>query len=335
MVVKLERALEIHRTALPIDLHADTPVLMRWGYDLGKRHEPPLPLAALGWHVDLPRMREGGMAGQFFGLPSWPVRLFGRGPGDVVDSLLDALEQAVRRYPDQLVLARSAADLRAAHASGRLAALCGIEGAHSLEGKLERVAHFAARGVRYLGLLHFSQNDAGRPAFGRGRDETRALTDFGRELVDELNRLRVVVDLAHINRAGFLEAAARSRAPVLVSHTGVSAVHAHWRNIDDDQIRAVARTGGCIGVIYSRSFLGSDHLEGVCEHLLHLLRAGGEDVPALGSDWDGFVTPPEGLEDASQLPNLTAALLARGVGEAQVAKILGGNVLRVLEAVAG
>ena len=143
----------------------------------------------------------------------------------------------------------------------------------------------------------------------------------------------MLVDLAHINRAGFLEAAARSRAPVIVSHTGVSAVHPHWRNIDDDQIRAVARGGGCVGVIYSRSFLGSDHLEGVCEHLLHLLRVGGEDVPALGSDWDGFVTPPEGLEDASHLPGLTAALLAHGLGEAQVHKILGGNVLRVREAV--
>jgi membrane dipeptidase len=120
-----------------------------------------------------------------------------------------------------------------------------------------------------------------------------------------------------------------------VSHTGASAVHPHWRNIDDEQIRAVARTGGCVGVIYSRSFLGSEHLEGVCEHLVHLLEVGGEDLPALGSDWDGFVTPPAGLEDASQLPNLTAALLGRGLEQRVVAKMLGGNALRVLESVAG
>jgi len=327
-----ERALELHRACGPIDLHADTPVLLRWGYDLGRRHEPPLPQAALGFHVDLPRLREGGLAGQFFALPSWPVRLFGRGPGAVVDSLLDALEKAVRRYPDQMVLARSAGELQAARASGRLAAFCGIEGAHALEGRLERAAHFASRGVRYLGLLHFSANQAGAPAFGRGRDDRQALTDFGRELVDELNRLRVLVDLAHINRAGFLEAAARSRAPVIVSHTGASAVNPHWRNIDDDQIRAVAATGGCVGIIFSRRFVGSDHLQGVCEHLLHLARVGGDDLPALGSDWDGFVTPPEGLEDASRLPNLTAALLERGVSESRIRKILSENVVRVLAA---
>jgi membrane dipeptidase len=317
-----------------IDLHADTPVLLRLGYDLGVRHDPILPRAAAGFHVDVPRLREGGIGAQFFGLPSWPIR-WPWGPGSTVDRLLDALERAAQRHVSDFALVHTAAEVRAARAAGKIAGLRGIEGAHALEGRLDRVAHFAARGVAYLGLLHFTANEAGAPAFGSGRDATRGLTDFGRELVDELNRCRVIADLAHINRAGFLEAAARSRAPVLVSHTGVSGVHRHWRNIDDDQIRAVAESGGCIGVIYSRRYLGADDLDGVCDHIEHIVRVGGEDAPALGSDWDGFVTPPEGLEDASQLPNLTAALLRRGLSEHVVRKILGDNALRVLEAVAG
>jgi membrane dipeptidase len=326
----------LHATAWPVDLHADTPVLMRWGYDLAVRHEPILPRAAATFHVDLPRLREGGLAAQFFGLPSWPVRLSRRWrPGATVDRLLDALEAARREHPDELALACSAAEVRAARAAGKVAGLRGIEGAHALEGDLQQVAHFAARGVVYLGLLHFSANEAGAPAFGRGRDDGAGLSDFGRALVDELEHRRIIVDLAHINRRGFLEAAARARAPVIVSHTGLSGVHPHWRNIDDEQIRAVARTGGCIGVIFSRRFLGADDLDGVCAHLEHLIAVGGEDVPALGSDYDGMVTPPEGLEDSSHLPNLTAALLRRGVPARQVLKLLGGNAMRVLESVRG
>jgi membrane dipeptidase len=325
----------LHDAMVAVDLHADTAVLLRLGYDIGVRHDPILPRAAAGFHVDLPRLREGGIGAQFFGLPSWPIRWPWGGPGTTVDRLLDALERAEQRYASDLALVRTAAEVRAARAAGRIAGLRGVEGAHALEGKLDRVAHFAGRGVAYLGLLHFSANEAGAPAYGRGRDATRGLTDFGRELVDELNRCRVIVDLAHINRAGFLEAAARSRAPVLVSHTGVTGVHPHWRNIDDDQIRAVAGGGGCVGVIYSRRFLGTDDVEGVCAHLEHIVRVGGEDTPALGSDWDGMVTPPEGLEDASRLPNLTEALLRHGLPERLVQKILGDNALRVLEAVAG
>jgi membrane dipeptidase len=324
-----------HRTCTVVDLHADTPALLRMGYDLAARHENPLPLSPWGFHVDLPRAREGGLSAQFFGLPSFPLRLRPwLSPGATVDALLDALEETERKCPG-LTLVTTAAEVRAAREQDRLAGLRGIEGAHALEGNLDRVAHFARRGVAYLGLLHFSRNEAGAPAYGRGRDDSCGLTDFGRDLVDELNRLRVIVDLAHINRKGFLEAAERSRQPVVVSHTGVTGVHRHWRNIDDDQIRAVARTGGCVGVIFARRFLGRRGIEGVCAHLEHLLRVGGEDLPALGSDFDGLVVPPAGLEDVSQLPALTQALLHRGLSETQVSKMMGENTLRTLATVRG
>jgi membrane dipeptidase len=119
----------------------------------------------------------------------------------------------------------------------------------------------------------------------------------------------------------------------MVSHTGVLGVHEHWRNIDDEQIRAVANNGGCIGIIFSRRYLGSASIESVVDHIKHVIDVAGEDVPALGSDFDGFVVPPVGLEDIAAMPNLTVALSRRGIGNRVLEKILGGNVLRVLDAV--
>ena len=323
----------LHRSFTVIDLHADTPWLMRLGLDLAARHEPPLPRSAGILHLDLPRAREGGLSGQFFGLISPSPRWMR--PARIVDLQLDALEAAAARLPDQLLLCTTAREVRAARAAGRLAGLRGIEGAHALGGDLAELSHFAQRGVVYLGLLHFVRNPAGAPAYGRGRDDSLGLSDFGRELVDELNRLAILIDLAHINHRGFLEAAGRSRAPVIVSHTGVVGAHRHWRNIDDEQIRAVANRGGCIGVMFSRRYLGGSGLDVVCAHISHLINVGGEDLPALGSDYDGMITPPEGLEDISCLPNLTRALLAHGHRPEQVSKIMGENALRVLAAVRG
>jgi membrane dipeptidase len=326
-----EEARRIHAEAIIVDLHADTPSLMRMGYDLGKRHHPPLPRAALGVHVDLPRMRDGGQAAQVFGLVSFPYRK--KGLAAVIHRQIDLVEQTASRLTAELVLARSADDVLAAHGAGKRAALLSIEGAHALEGDLANAEVFARRGVRSLGLLHFTANEAGAPAYGKGSDRDRGLTDFGRALVDELDRLGVLVDLAHINRGGFLEAAARTKKPPLVSHTGVTGVQPHWRNIDDEQIRAVADKGGCVGVIFAPRYLGADGVDRVVDHLLHIAKIGGEDTPALGSDWDGLVTPPSDLRDPRDLPVLTQALLERGVPAQAIAKMLGGNVLRVLAAV--
>jgi membrane dipeptidase len=187
--------------------------------------------------------------------------------------------------------------------------------------------------VRYLGLLHFSANALGTPAAGRGANQRDPLTSFGRDVVREMNRVGMVIDLAHVNRPGFFDALSLTRDPVMVSHTGVTGVHEHWRNIDDEQLRAVAGNGGCVGIIFAERFLGGRGIEAVCDHILHIIDVAGEDVPALGSDFDGFVVPPAGLEDISCMPNLTAALSRRGLGERALKKVLGENALRVLGAV--
>jgi len=328
-VTDVAEALALHAETVVVDLHADTPAFMRAGYDFFARHAPVPRAISFGGHVDLPRMREGGLCAQVFGIWTFPRA---RGPAKGVHKEIDVVAKCAAARPEDLVIAWTADDIRAAHASGRRAALLSIEGAHALEGSLDNLGQFARLGVRSLGLLHFSKNPAGHPAYGLGKG-TEGLTDFGRELVGELDRLGVLVDLAHINRAGFLEAAARTTKPAIVSHTGVSGVHAHWRNVDDEQIRAVASTGGCIGVIFAPRYLGRDGLAAVVDHIEHLIRAGGEDVPALGSDFDGFVRPPSDLPDVAALPRVTAEMLRRGWTRERIAKILGGNFLRVLGAV--
>jgi membrane dipeptidase len=314
-----------------VDLHADTPLLFPAGYRLASRHRPFLRRHSWFGHVDLPRMAEGGLCAQFFGLVTFPILT--RGLAARCHRRIDALAREVAANAGAIRPCVSADDVRAARAAGRRAALLGIEGAHSLEGRLERLFEFAARGVRYLGLLHFSRNEAGFPAFGWGRDDTRGLTRFGHALVEACGEAGVIVDLAHVNRRGFFDALERSRGPAIVSHTGLAGVNPHWRNIDDEQVRAVARAGGVIGIIFARGFLGGTSLDALIRHVKHVIDVGGEDAAALGSDFDGMVIPPEGIADVSELPQLAAALLRAGVSEAAVLKLAGRNALRVLEAV--
>jgi len=333
VTLTFDEARALHDECCVLDLHADTAKLMeKLGYDLVMRHDRPLPrrLGLIG-HVDVPRLREGGVAGQFFSF--WTAPYPERGCARSVAAQLDAIDDAIARHPGELTWTRTGAEVRAAKAAGRIAALGGIEGGQALEGQLDAIEAFARRGVRYLGLLHFSANAIGRPMRGRGADAAAGLTGFGRDAIRECERCGVIVDLAHINRRGYFEALEVARRPPMVSHTGVLGVHQHWRNIDDEQLRAVADKGGCVGVIFARRYLGSASIDAVVDHLLHIIDVAGDDLPALGSDFDGFVVPPEGLEDVAALPNLTVALSRRGVAPRVLEKILGGNVLRVLDAV--
>lgn len=320
----------LHAEHPPIDLHADTLLWSRWlGYDLGVRHEPPLWRGAFGGHVDVPRLRDGGVGAQCFGLVSLPLTRSITGLAQAVHAQIDVLAETVRRTPQQLRLVRTAAEIEACRKAGVIGALLGIEGAHALEGNLDNVDVFARRGVRYLGLLHFTANHAGYPAYGRGRRDD-GLTPFGFDLVRRCEAAGVLVDLTHINRRGFLDACAVARKPPIVSHTGVLGAYAHWRNIDDEQLRAVARLGGVVGVIFFPRYLGGNGLDAVVKHMVHILNVAGEDSPALGSDWDGMIIPTPELRDPRGLPLLTDALLHAGISQRTIGKILRENAMRVL-----
>lgn len=326
-----DEARAIHADHPAIDLHADTLMWSRWtGYDLHKAHEPPLPMAALGGHVDIPRMHEGGMGAQFFGLVSLPLADRVKGMARVVHEQIDALDAQIQKRPGVIRLVKKAHELDGALEAGAVGALLGIEGAHALEGDLDNVARFAQRGVRYIGLLHFSSNEAGYPAYGKGRSDESGLTRWGIELCEACEHNGVLVDLAHVNKRGFLDACHIAKKPPIVSHTGVLGAFEHWRNIDDDQLRAVADKGGVVGVIFCPRFVGGDGLAPVVKHLKHIVDVIGEDAPALGSDWDGFIIPTQPLKDPRGLPLLTDALLEAGMSKRTVGKILHDNVMRVL-----
>lgn len=346
-----DEAWALHRESLVIDLHVDSFLWTRlFGYNLGVRHENRLPFSPLGWHADLPRLREGGVGAVGFGivvnpldvgpellLPlkvlSWTERQRGF---DAVLNTLDLMHAAARSYADRFVFVHNATELRAARAAGKIAGFACLEGSHGLEGSLDHVRTAYQRGLRSIGLVHFQATEAGYPMTVAKFDD-RGLTQFGCDLIGEMERLRMVVDLAHVNDAGFADALKVMRRPFIVSHTCCRAVYAHRRNLTDGQIRAVADRGGVIGIAFERTFLGglSANLDSVLDHFDHALKVGGEDVVAIGTDFDGFIFPPSELRDVSHMPRLTAGLLARRHRPETVRKVLGGNALRVLTAVWG
>lgn len=328
----LAEAHALHAQCPPIDLHADPLLWSRFvGYDLNKRHRPPFPQARFGGHTDLPRMREGGLGAQVFGLVSLPG--LDRDLSKACHRQIDLLEQAIRTSQGQLRLSTSAEDIDKAQREGAMSGLLAIEGAHALRGNIDALDRFYARGVRSLGLLHFTRNACGSPCGGPGARRRAPLTPFGHDLVAHCEALGVIVDLAHLNHRGCLDVCAVAKKPVWVSHTGLAGVHASWRNIDDEQLRAVASTGGVVGVIFVPYYLGRDGLDAVIDHLLHIVRMAGEHAPALGSDWDGFVRPTRGLEESSKLPHLTARMLERGLRPTLIEGILRHNALRMVREV--
>jgi membrane dipeptidase len=344
-----EEVLALHRECRVLDLHLDTALWMRvLGYEIGQRHRNLLPTSPFGFHFDLPRASEGGLDAAVFGLVINPVRVHGElilplkalaalesGSG-LAQTLatLDLLERTAAQHPDRFTFATRGSEVARAMAQGRFAALAGLEGAHGIEADVANLTRAHQHGLRMLGLVHFQASAAARPmtvaAF-----QGKGLTPFGRDLVAESERLGVVVDLAHVNRAGVSEVLSIASRPPVVSHTACRALHDHARNLDDDQIRSIAEHGGVIGVAASRFFLGPGGLERFLDHIEHVIGVGGVDSAAIGSDWDGFIVPVSGMEDVTCLPRITAGLLARGHPEDTVRKVMGENALRVLIDVTG
>ncbi|HEX7407266.1 MAG TPA: dipeptidase [Candidatus Binatia bacterium] len=344
-------ALALHRDCLVVDLHVDTFLWVRlFGYDIGKRHENLLPSSPFAWHADLPRLKEGGVGAVGFGivvnprevrselmLPLKVLSWYDRQRGfEAVVTTLDLMHDAASHYPNQFSLVRSGSELRAARAAGKIAGLPCLEGAHGIEGSLDHVRTAYARGLRSIGLVHFQATEAGYPMTVAEFDG-KGLTEFGRALIAEMERLKMVVDLAHLNDAGVADALATMQRPFMVSHAGCRAVYPHRRNLTDAQIRAVADRGGVIGIIIERGFVAEKNadLDRVLDHFDHAIKVGGENVVGIGTDYDGFITPAIGLEDVTAMPRLTAGLLARGHKPDTVRKVLGENALRMLTEICG
>lgn len=331
----LARARAIHaQVGGLIDLHVDSIIQQRLlRYDVRARHRAGWRGQPLFWHADLPRMREGGYGGALMGIHYFPWESE-RGWREC-NAQLDYLDQIAEADPGAL-RARSPQDWVTARQEGKLALMAGVEGAHMLNGRLERVEALARRGVAYLTLTHFSRNAAATPSQGRGANQRDGLTGFGRALVGALNRHGVAVDCAHLNRPGVLEVCALTQAPIFCTHTGVRALHEHWRNISDAEIDAIASVGGVIGVMAAPHFLTprlSATSEDMAAHIDHIVQRVGPQHAALGSDFDGWIPIMRDQRDCRDLVKVTDALLRRGYEEAALAQILRENALRVLGAV--
>jgi membrane dipeptidase len=363
------RASQIHRRAIVVDTHDDTTqrLLFDKSFDIGRRSDTG--------NIDVPRMREGGLDALFFSIFV---------PGDVTGplavrramALIDSVHEAVRQHPADLVLATTATGVRRAAADGKIAALMGMEGGHMIDDDLGLLRSYARLGVRYLTLTH-SVNTNWADSSG-DKPSHNGLTAFGKDVVRELNRLGMMVDVSHVSDKTFYDALAVSKAPVIASHSSCRAIANHPRNMTDDMLRTLARNGGVVMINYSVGFLSEEYRvasqkardetktfeeltkkcgneacaileldritrsammsgelpkvgwEKIVDHIDHAVKVAGVEHVGLGSDFDG-TSVPLGMEDASKLPKITQALLDRGYSERDIQKILGGNILRVME----
>lgn len=338
-----ERARVLYRRLLVADLHADS---LLWGRDLLAR--------ARRGHVDVPRLIEGGVALQAFTVVSktprglniernddrsddvtllallqgWPPRTWWSLRERALHQS-ERLQAMAARSDGRLTLIRSRAELasyleRRRQDAGRTAGLLGIEGAQVLEGRAENVDVLFAAGFRMMSLTHFFDNEVAGSAHGLVKG---GLTPLGRDVVRRMEQRRMLVDLAHASSRTIEDVLAMATRPVLVSHTGVRGTCENVRNLSDEQLRGIARTGGVIGIGYWATAVCGEDARAIARAIRYAARVAGLEHVGLGSDFDGAVTTPF---DTTGLPLLADALLAEGFGEEEVAKVMGGNVFRVL-----
>lgn len=329
------RVLKLHRRAAIIDGHADS--ICRYLSDpdgfFGDKRQG---------HLDSRRLRETGQNVQIMAVYTPPEQQdlaalqYALDFLHAINAVLDSPSNARLRPPYRRIL--SAGDMADACRPGAFGFLLFLEGASPLRGNMKNLDLFHRLGIRGITLTHNHDNEAARGCFAEG--EGRGLTPFGKELVREMDRRGITIDLAHSNESTFWDTMALARRPVIDSHTGLRAFWDHPRNLRDDQLDAIARTGGVVCIDFIPDHLAGPRAEPkkrvgidqVVRVISHAVERVGINHVGLGADWDGFEETIEGLEDCAQLPRLTEALLTAGFAEGDVAKILGGNLLRALSA---
>jgi membrane dipeptidase len=358
------QAIRILRTVPLIDGHNDIPdaVRARGGVDSVNLAVPQPRLM-----TDIARLRSGGVGGQFYAAYV-PVTTMDSGPHPAVYALeqIDLTRRLCARNATAMAMAITAADVERNFAAGKVSCLIGIEGGHAIENSLGALRMFAALGVRYVTLTHWRTLDWAVASTDTAR---RGLSDLGRQVVQEMNRLGMLVDLSHVNDQTMSDAIHLSRAPIIFSHSSARALAHHARNVPDSILKLMPANGGIVMVNFNPGFVsesvrvyedsisswsralraaGVDSatradsmrawgsraphatLAQVADHIDYIRRLAGVDHVGLGSDFDGIDEVPRGLEDVSKFPDLIAELLRRGWTEVDVKKVAGQNVLRVL-----
>lgn len=334
-------AAELYLASDVFDLHVDSFIWRRvLGYHLDKRHGHGLLGARFYSQVDFPRVLEAGLTGATWIITTNPVRgAAGRARAFVKN--LERLRAEFDHVPEQFCVVKNVAEYRAARGAGKHAAFIGIQGGNALDRDLDALDLIADDLIVRITLVHLSSSRIGTTSSPLKLGAKRGLSDFGRAFVARLNEKKILVDLAHISKQGFWDAVAvhDKSQPLIVTHTGVSGVYEHWRNLDDDQLRAIASSGGTVGIMYQASFLGPRGMretsEAVVRHLAHIVDTVGEDHASLGSDWDGAIIAPRDMPTCLELPRLVEHMLRRGWSAERIRKILALNALRTIETVRG
>ncbi len=331
--------MRVHRSALLIDTHNDITSRTVAGFDIGPRNTSDHPT-----HTDLVRMKEGGIGAQFFAVYVAAQYVDGNHSANRTLQMIDTVRHdIIGKYPNDFAFATTAAEIEAAHKQGKIAALIGIEGGHAIEDSLRLLRDYYALGVRYMTLTHSNTNnwaDSSGDMDRAGVEHHNGLTDFGKDVVREMNRLGMMVDISHVADKTFWDALEVSRAPIFASHSSCRALADVPRNMTDEMIVALAKKGGVVQINFSCGFLkagaGTSQratLADVVAHIDHVKQIAGVAAVGIGSDFDGIGCAPEGLDDVSKFPNLTRALLEKGYSADDIRKIYGGNLLRVMRAV--
>ena len=332
--------MRVHRSAILIDTHNDVTSATVAGLDIGQPNTDHM--------TDLPRMKKGGMGAQFFAVYVAPKYVEGNHAANRTLQMIDTVRHdIIEKYPNDFLFATTAADIRRAHKQHKIAALLGIEGGHAIEDSLRLLRRYYDEGVRYMTLTHANSNHWADSS-GDPNQPNHGLSPFGKEVIGEMNRLGMMVDISHVSDKTFWDALETSKAPIFASHSSCRAISPAPRNMTDEMIAALAKKGGVVQINFSCDFLNADVLKveaaggaptatklratlaDVVQHIDHVVAIGGIGAVGLGSDFDGISCAPVGLDSVDKWPNLTRALLEEGYTAAEIRKIYGENTLRLM-----
>ncbi|HUM65541.1 MAG TPA: dipeptidase [Chitinophagaceae bacterium] len=377
MSVSAQSYQKLHQKAVVVDTHNDVlSSAVLDGKDISNR-------IAEG-HSDLVRFREGGVDLQFFSVYTGPEPRNKEGAYKDANEEIDSLESIAARNPDRMVLAKTVAEIKQGLRKKKLVGLIGVEGGHMIEDDIQKLEALHARGMRYLTLTWNNSTSWASSAMDESGSSSHVLThkglnDFGRQVVKRMNELGVIVDLSHTGEQTFYDALALTTKPVLLSHSSVWNICPVFRNVKDDQLRALAKNGGVICINFYSGFISKPYhersewlsgpgrkaiqdslfsitkdsaemrkkwreyfraelskvrptIDDLVDHIDYVVKLIGDDYVGIGADYDGVSSLPLGMEDVTTYPKITEALLKRGYSKKSVKKILGGNVMRVIEA---
>ena len=375
----IERALSIHKKVLTLDTHADTPLRMiEPGFSMSDRHDPN----ETGSKVDYPRMIEGGLDAIFFA--AFVAQDIRNDKGNfraknLCVQMIDSILSSIQQNSDVVGLALNPEDAYSLEKQGKRAIYIGIENGYPIGGDLSNIETYYKKGVRYITLVHSSNNDLADSATDPAGPEHNGISEFGSKVVKEMNRLGIMVDVSHGSDAVFYDAIKISKAPIIATHSNARSVTNHKRNMTDDMLKLIAKNGGVVQLTMLSNYLRDPvpnitaeklkkellssikpvdqmttleketmrkrineiddnypiapaNLKNVVDHIDHIVNVAGIDHVGIGCDFDGG-GGIDGVFDVSQVMNITIELVKRGYNEDQIAKIWGGNLIRVFSEV--